>query len=262
MMRTTWLVQVRVEPDSTSPAAIRRACSALRLPFHEVSIVSGAASLPELPPIAGPVVFHGRTTLILRAHEHPTWRRGVFFDPLRFRHEAYVDGFGADVLNADAEVRSWEDFLREPHGDDEQFFVKPEDDLKQFSGGVLRFAECADLFRRLGRPGGALGPTSRVVIAKPREIDAEWRLFVVDGAVVTGSMYRPSGEAHVPPEAMAFAERAAARWVPSSVFVMDVARLERTWKIIECSCFNGSRFYAADVERLVRAVSQHQERGD
>ncbi len=41
---------------------------------------------------------------------------------------------------------------------------------------------------------------------------------------------------------------------------LDVARAEGAWKIVECNCFNGSRFYSADVERLVAAVSEHQER--
>jgi hypothetical protein len=72
-------------------------------------------------------------------------------------------------------------------------------------------------------------------------------------------MYRPSGDPYLPRELIVFAEEAAARWAPASVFVLDVVRVEGAWKIVECNCFNGSRFYAADVERLVRAVSEHQE---
>ncbi|WP_437301627.1 ATP-grasp domain-containing protein [Sorangium sp. So ce426] len=85
-------------------------------------------------------------------------------------------------------------------------------------------------------------------------------MFVVDGEVVTGSMYRPSGDSHLPRELIDFAERAASRWAPASVFVLDVARVDGAWKIVECNCFNGSRFYSADVERVVRTVSEHQER--
>ena len=98
----------------------------------------------------------------------------------------------------------------------------------------------------------------RVVVTDAREIDAEWRLFVVEGKVVSGSMYRPSAERSVPPEAIQFAERAASRWAPAPVFVMDVARVDRTWKIVECNCFNGSRFYESNVDAIVAAVSQYQ----
>ncbi len=44
------------------------------------------------------------------------------------------------------------------------------------------------------------------------------------------------------------------------MFVMDVARVQRAWKIVECNCFNGSRFYDADVSAIVHAVSDLQAR--
>ena len=259
-MHTSWIVQTNVEPKSMSPAAIRQACSALQLPFHELSVVPGAAALPEMPRVEGPVVFHGRTTLILRALEHPLWRRGVFFDPARFQHRAYVAGFGQDMLNADAQVMSWEEFLRSPRPPEVDVFLKPNNDFKGFTGHVLRFSQCTELYQRLRGMARPVDPSSEVVVGRPCEIDAEWRLFFVNGAFITGSMYRPSGDPHVPRDVVRFAEDATARWTPASVFVLDVARVEQTWKIIECNCFNGSGFYTADVERLVRVISEHQER--
>src|SRR5436309_2201420 len=101
-METSWIVQTNVERESTSPALLRAACGALGLPYHSISVVAGAASLPELPPIPGPVVFHGRNTLIRCALENPRWRHGVFFSTEAFRHGAYVAAYGNDMLNADA----------------------------------------------------------------------------------------------------------------------------------------------------------------
>jgi hypothetical protein len=99
----------------------------------------------------------------------------------------------------------------------------------------------------------------RVVVAEVQEIDAEWRLFFVGSRVAAGSMYRPSAERSLPRELVEFAEAAARRWTPAPVFVMDVARVERDWKIVECNCFNGSRFYEADVAAIAREVSRFQE---
>lgn len=62
--RTPWIVQTNVERESPTPSRLRAACAALGLPFHVVSVVRNASSLPELPRIEGPVVFHGRATLI------------------------------------------------------------------------------------------------------------------------------------------------------------------------------------------------------
>lgn len=260
-MRTAWIVQTNVEPESTSAAALHRACSALQSPFHEISVIAGSATLPDMPRVDGPVVLHGRTTLILRALEHPKWRHGIFFDPASFQHSAYVAAYGQSMLNADAQVMSWEALLREARAPEDQVFLKPNDDLKHFTGQVLRFSECADLYRTLRETPRPVEPTSEVVVGRPCEVDAEWRLFIVEGAIVTGSMYRPSGDSNLPGELIDFAKKIVSGWVPASVFVLDVARVEGAWKIVECNCFNGSRFYSADVERLVLAVSEHQERG-
>ncbi len=259
---TTWIIQTNVEPESTSPTALRRACIDEGHPYCEISIAPGAISLPDIPHIEGPVVFHGRTTLILRASEHPEWCRGIFFDPARFQHRAYLAAYGNRLLNADARVLTWERLIRELCGPGELVFLKPNDDLKRFTGSVLTYSECLSLYDTLRGRSRPVAPTDEVVLGVPREIDAEWRLFLVDGRFVTGSMYRPSGDPHVPLEAIDFAEQAASRWTPASVFTLDVARVEGAWKIVECNCFNWSRFYRADVGRLVREVSEHQSSRD
>lgn len=258
-MRTSWLVQTNVEPESTSPALLRRACAALDTPFFEISVVPRSPVLPEMPSVDGPFVFHGRTTLLLRALEHPRWRKGVFFDPETFQHAVYTAHYGERMLNADARIVSWAELRAEAHSSDEMLFLKPNDDLKYFTGAVFSFAEAITLHDRLVSAGVPLSADSMVAVARPREIDAEWRLFVVDGKVVTGSMYRPSGDAYVPVEVRAFAEETAALWSPAEVFVLDVARSEGAFRVVECNCFNGSRFYLADVERIVEEVSTHQE---
>lgn len=258
-MRTTWVVQTNVEPESMSPSALRHACAVEQRPFREISIIPGAAALPEMPTIDGPVVFHGRTTLILRAFEHPQWQRGIFFDPKHFQHRAYAAAYGNRLLNADAEIMTWEEFVGQSRAPEERVFLKPNDDLKRFTGGIFSFAECLTLYKRLRSSARPIEPTSEVVISKPCEIDAEWRLFIVDGQIVSGSMYRPSSDAYLPDDLVAFAEQAVSQWMPASVFVLDVARVEGTWKIVECNCFNGSRFYTADVCQIVRAVSKYQE---
>jgi hypothetical protein len=254
----TWIVQTNVEPESTSPGLLRRACEELDLAFVAVAITPGAPSLPELPDVAPPAVFHGRNTLIRCALEHPTWRKGVFFSPESFHHDAYVAGFGADLLNASARTLSFDELLSADYAPGTALFVRPYDDSKRFTGQTLRFSRTKELYDALGGAARDVGALS-VVVAEVREIDAEWRLFFVGSRVVSGSMYRPSAERSVPKELVEFAEAAASRWTPAPVFVMDVARVEHSWKIVECNCFNGSRFYESDVVSIVRAVSRFQE---
>lgn len=251
-MKTAWVVQTNVEPESTSPGLLRHACAQLNFPFHEVAVTPGQAGLPKFPNAGGPLVFHGRSTLIQRAWEHPTWHKGVFFAPENFRHDAYVAGYGSAMLNAGARLMTMAELLTADYRPNTELFVRPADDSKVFTGRALRVAECAPFFRELP------APVPEVVVAEVRDIDAEYRLFLVDAKVVGGSMYRPSAERTLPDEVIQFAERSAETWTPAPVFVMDIARVERSWKIVECNCFNGSRFYDADVGTIVAAVSSFQ----
>lgn len=83
---------------------------------------------------------------------------------------------------------------------------------------------------------------------------------MVDGEIVSGSQYRPTGDPYLPDALLAFARQVVSLWTPAPVFVLDIARADRDWKIVECNCFNGSGFYTADVRAVVRAVSAYQER--
>jgi hypothetical protein len=259
MTATVWIIQTNVESDCRSVPAVRSACATLKLPVYEIHVTPGSPTLPPMPDVAGPVVLRGRTTLMLRAFESPVWRRGIFFDPDRFQHSAYLAAWGDNLMNADSQVISWGQLLAEHRSADQVLFLKPNDDLKAFSGQVIQFSQCSRLFEQLSHARRAIKLTDEIVVSTPKEVDGEWRLFFVGGEYVTGSMYRPSADPYVPPELIRFAERAVTQWQPAEVFVLDVARADQQWKIMECNCFNGSAFYAADVELLVKVVSEFQE---
>lgn len=257
-MGTSWIVQNNL-PGSKSAESLRRVCFDLKLPFYEVGVTARSLLPPPMPDVSWPFVLHGGTTFILHSMASEKWRRGVFFDPANFKHEAYSAHYGGRLLNAGARLTRWSELLGEKWQQGQAAFVKPNDDLKQFTGAVLSMAQLHKMDLDLRRVGAPIGPDSEVVVADPIEVDGEWRLFLVNRRVVSGSMYRPTGDPTLPGEVVSFAEEAAALWSPAPVFVMDVARCEARWKIVECNCFNGSGFYLADVARIVAEVSKFQE---
>lgn len=259
--RTTWLVQTNIVPESVTPVVLQRACESQRRPYQAISVLPGSQALPPMPEVAkgGSVVFHGRSRLILNALASP-WKHGVFFDPATFRHGAYAEGFGERLLNHGAEVVTWRELLERAEGASGYRFLKPNDDFKGFTGQAIDLSAAPALYQSLiDKRGGADLLDMQVVVAAAREVDAEWRLFVVDGEIVTGSMYRPTGGSHLPADLLAFARSAIGAWTPAPVFALDIGWVDRKWKVIECNCFNASRLYDANVERLVQVVSEYQE---
>lgn len=256
---TTWIVQVNAQPPSQSPRLLREACAATRRKFFSLHIVPGSRTELVLDDVDLPVVFHGRTTLIKLAAESARWRSGVFFNPLTFQHSAYASGFGQLLLNADAQIMTWQELLALP-ATSKPKFIKPNDDFKGFVGQVAGSAEFANIFATMQKAALPVGLDTELVVSDAYEVDAEWRLFVVDGQIIGGSMYRPNVESFLPDELLTFAAKAVAKWQPAPVFVLDIGRVEGNWRIIECNCFNGSAFYAAHVPSIVEAVSLFQER--
>jgi hypothetical protein len=256
-MKTSWVVQSNI-PNSDSPSRLQSACRQVGRPYFPVLVEPGQRDLPDLGEIQAPLVFHGVTTLILRASESDCWNRGVFYDAENFTHQAYCKGFGSAYLNCEGIVMDWPSLLERAANPPQPLFIKPVNDLKAFTGFVAGAHEICELHRKLAAVAGRL--THSVVAAPRQEVDAEWRLFVVDGVIVSGSMYRPTAETYLPEDLLAFAAECIEKWTPSPVFVLDVGRVDSSWRIIECNCFNWSRFYLANVPLIVERISEFQER--
>jgi hypothetical protein len=67
---------------------------------------------------------------------------------------------------------------------------------------------------------------------------------------------RPSIDGAVPHAAIELASELASRWSPADVYCLDLASSGERIGVLEANCFNGSRFYGAVVERVLRAVNE------
>jgi len=210
-----------------------------------------------MPDVPGPFVFYGRTSLILGAYNDAYWKNGVFFNPEAFSPEQYLKNWGDKMLNADARMCVLKDVDSLPYVANDQIFVRPNDDLKFFTGGVMSFEQLVSMkHNATNSTDEPINLNTVVVVSSPKEITAEWRLFMIGDNLVTGSQYLPKTSSHIPAEVITFASHSAKEWSPAEVFVMDIALLSNgQLKIIECNCFNGSGFYDSDLTRIVRQVS-------
>lgn len=213
----------------------------------------------ELPPIPSealgrPLVFYGQTSLVLAAHASPH-RRGVFFDPESFRPSVYLERLGGLMLNDDASPTTIAGLAASPRADDDRVFVRPDDDLKGFSGQVMTMAELRAWRETIGEHAdGDVAAGTRIVVAAPKEIGREYRAVVAGGRIA--SLDAADGRGTVPAAATRLVEDAVARWAPAPAFALDVAEAESGLKVIELNCFNASGLYAEDATEIVRAVSR------
>src|SRR5690606_14414961 len=97
---------------------------------------------------------------------------------------------------------------------------------------------------------------SLVVVAPPKEVDAEWRFVVADKMIVTGSQYREGTQLvalpDVAPEAQRLAEQVVAEgYEPDPVWVLDIGRTsEGEYGLLEIGGFSFSNLYGCDKRKV------------
>ncbi|MDX3113058.1 ATP-grasp domain-containing protein [Streptomyces scabiei] len=133
-------------------------------------------------------------------------------------------------------------------------FVKPPND-KSFPARVYRDGS--------GLPGSdAVDDTEPVLVSDIVTFAAEYRLFLRDGEVRTGSRYATGGDLDVVPlerdprraEVLAFAGRLAGTGLPSAV-VVDVGLIDGAgWAVVEANAAWASGHYACDADAALDVV--------
>lgn len=207
--------------------------------------------------IDGPVFVCGSTGL-RHVARRKGWQPGYFDDNLDYR--LLLRHYGARMLNEDARVMP----LRDAAVTEDVAFVRPVGDDKQFSGQVMAKAEFAEWRSRVVALEGestytTLGADDLVVIARAKPVFAEYRFYVVDGRVVTGSLYKRGDrvhyDSHVDGRVTDFAQSCADAWCPNRAFCLDVADTPDGLKVLEINAINSSGFYACDMGRFVNAIN-------
>lgn len=252
-----WVVQSNLG-SSKDINAIQQACQELGLPCMPVRAIPFSDELPDVPNDRL-VVFYGSSNFVTSVHRSRRWQPGVFFNECTFQFAEAFKHYGTHCLNFDALFTTMGALAREPFPNRKQLFIRPVGDLKQFAGNVFSFGEYREWCASLS--GGDLTITleTSIVAVTRKQIDHEWRLFIVNKRVISGSHYRSFGalavSKYIPGAVIHFGEELAAIWSSDIVYVMDIAESGGRYSLIEINGFNSSGFYASDIKKIVSAVS-------
>lgn len=194
------------------------------------------------------------------------WTPGVY-DLFDVNFLVQKQHWGTELLNHDSIVVPFKDAVLTTHS-----FVRPIDDSKYFAGRVfeaIEFNEWREGICEKGYDwGNSLNPNTLIQICKPKVIYAEYRYWIVDGEIVTKSLYKRGDRviysADVDPRFdyyvagvcrndVSLLPRNPPKWLPRA-FVIDVADTPDGIKIVEINTINSAGFYAGDVQALVMAL--------
>lgn len=200
-----------------------------------------------------PWFLYGSTQMTEMAASWPCQNPGVFWGDGWFDPRNWVCK-RSDLLNEHCRTVSVRDIRS--RWVDEPMFAKSVT-VKALTGMVLEpTKEDKDIWTI---EHSDLNGDDQLVLSPVVTIDREWRWFVMDGEIVTGSTYRKDGYKSIrhpiSVEARSAAERAIKEWMPSENIVIDICRTrEGEYKVVEFNSINSSGFYNSDIGKLVDRI--------
>ncbi|MEX0348704.1 MAG: ATP-grasp domain-containing protein [Paracoccaceae bacterium] len=145
-----------------------------------------------------------------------------------------------------------------------RWFLRPVDDSKEEPGRVRSTAEIVQLAHQVlaldeaELPKGSLRHDTQLMLTEPAQIWKEWRLWAVNGQIVTYSLYKEGSRVvyrhEIDDDALAFGQKMVdLNPAYSDAFVLDICRTGDGLRFLETNCINAAGFYAADLMQLVQA---------
>jgi hypothetical protein len=209
--------------------------------------------IPDVVIPSGPCVTMGSYTLAKIAKSRG-WTPGAWIDNLSY--DVWGQMWPDDILNPKAKLCKFEDADM-----DDTKFIRPVEDSKSFSGKVFSPDEWRTWKKsvlEVATSEDPLNGSTEILISEPVDIWTENRIWVIDGKIVTHSLYKRGRTVHYSPnvdaEVLVFAEEMIKNWRPNDAFVLDVAQTPQGCKIVEVNCLNAAGFYAGDMSKIVMAI--------
>jgi hypothetical protein len=190
---------------------------------------------------------------------------GLWLIPEAMRVSAWLPRFAAHALNADGIFLPWA--MARTRCTAPPLFVRPDSGLKPFPGQVVDFeaapgtANTPDTLERTYR----VAPEEMVYLApvQPAALfSIEWRVWIVDRAVVAWSAYTwstpdtpPAPPGPLPPPVRALAETLArAPWQPDTAWVLDAVLAGDEARLVEVNATSTAGVYDANLDALLPAL--------
>lgn len=173
-------------------------------------------------------------------------RKESVFSLENYSFDDFINIFGIkNFVNHDAKIIHSKDIVWEK----DEYFIRPLKDDKAFNGGIYN----KKTFKYEGD----------IVLADLKHISKEYRFFIIDNQIVTSSLYKIDGELStssvIDRDVQDFAQEMI-KLFNFPGFVIDIAKVDNSCKIMELNCLNASGFYDINLYKLINSVTDYYEK--
>ncbi len=254
-----WLIEAGVFP-ATAPRVIG-SLEAVGCPWtrYEDDMPRSA-----LPPDDACVIFWGSLGAAYGERVAARWTPGAIGDADRFRCSVYHPYLAFLLANQDSVFSTVRELVDRtaavlaPVGSPARIFVRPDSPLKPFSGRQLAASSVS--LEALDYGYYYDDEHLPVVVSSAKQIGPEWRFVLADGEVIASCEYGADRRARgtgVPQAAHDLAQQVAtADWQPAPMYILDIAHVGGSPRVMELNPFSGADLYHCDADAVVRAATR------
>jgi ATP-grasp domain, R2K clade family 3 len=245
---------------------IKTALEQNKIPHIFVGLIPFSHEIIYDKPIIGTEYIPYGSTSFTEVTYGLNWR-GQYFNPATFRAEVW-NTMRVDMVNAGNCTMTIKEalvYLSTINIPNHKMFLRPCEDLKSFSGQVMEISEAITWLNSAlsisSSSNDLLTLDTSIVVAEQKDIQAEWRYFIIGGVIISGSMYRRNGilykEEVTEFSVLEEAQRIADKWLPSECCVMDLALVEDEIKVLEFNTINACGFYNHNVNNIIVSLWEY-----
>ncbi len=199
-----------------------------------------------------PTIFYG-STRVAELAKYFNFKPGSFYNKLWFDPKQWI-GKRDDLLNEKQTRVSVFELRTNWIG--QSSFIKSVDP-KILTGMVLEESDQDWWTKEYSHIDGR----KILTISPLKNIVQEWRFFIIDGKLITGSQYKHDGilriKEPIHDEVWCKAIEMSKKWLPSKNIVMDICKLNTgEFNVVEFNSFNSSGFYNCDVKKIVQTFEK------
>ena len=237
------------------------ACNNINVEYELIDVIPFDSILPTFTIDNKINIYYGSTSLINNVYKQLNKPIGIFFNE-NYSIENYIKHWGNYMLSSEAIITTFKEFSKQEHANDSLWFIRPDADDKSFPGEILSFYTIKNWQNNMLKYDNVeLNENTKIVISEPYNIKKEWRNYIINGKVITSSLYRKNfklnkSNTDIPEDMINFVEDRCTEYTPHDIFVMDIALCGDEYYIIECGCMNSVGLYACDINLLIKEITK------
>lgn len=264
-MKSKWLLDEYMIKTSYHDD-IRLILSKMGLEYHVEKYIPHSEKSETIPYTkADCVVLYGSINFVRQQIKNNIFTPGAYLEEKSMKCLGYMPFIDEpDLLaNSNHVFTTFTDLIRRKNFfydifNTNMIFIRPNCGLKTFTGLPLHLDDFDREINSLRKLTAVMDDTL-ILVSSGKRILQEYRFFIVNREVVTGSQYKYKDKLSVKAgysmEAYEVALKMAAnKWQPDIAYACDVGIVNGVPKIIELNSFSCAGFYGCDIEKLIQAI--------